>query len=94
MGVTNSNMVDVIYSTMVLSVTKSNIFHEANSNIRHRKTVTTASKLRGITLPSMEYIYSDRMMKKANNIVGDERHPLPPHLNFCHHGDGIALPFH
>ncbi len=41
-----------------------------------RRTVTTASKLLGTTLPSLESIYRDRVTNKANAIVADERHPL------------------
>lgn len=41
-----------------------------------RKTVTTASKLLGIALPSIESIYKDRLVKKANNIICDYTHPL------------------
>ncbi len=35
-----------------------------------RKTITMASKLLGITLPSMEWIYRDRTIKKANTTRG------------------------
>lgn len=41
-----------------------------------RKTITVASKLLGTMLPSVECIYRDRVMNKANIIVGDTRHPL------------------
>lgn len=43
-----------------------------------RKTIATASKLLEIKLPSMESIYTDRTMKKANNIVAIWMTILPP----------------
>ena len=45
-----------------------------------RKTVLTASKLLGITLPRIEHIYKDRLVRKANNIVCDHTHPLASHF--------------
>ena len=55
-----------------------------------RKTVTTASKLLGMTLLSIEVIYKDRLVRKANNIVCDYTHPLscyfkllPSRRRFC-----------
>lgn len=53
-----------------------------------RKTITVASKLLGTMLPSVECIYRDRVMNKANIIVGDTRHPL--HLYYCQVSDDIA----
>ncbi len=56
-----------------------------------RKTVT-ASKLLGITLPNMESIYRDRTMKKANNIVDDQRHPLASSFELLPSGQQYCAP--
>lgn len=41
-----------------------------------RKIISLCSKLLGCTLPSLESIYSQRVLNKARNITDDLRHPL------------------
>lgn len=82
----NNKMLQMFYTAFIESVLTCCIIcwfgnaTQAQKNII-RKTVTTASKLLGITLPSIEHIYKDRMLKKANNIVCDHTHPLASHFN-------------
>lgn len=40
------------------------------------KVVTIACKLFGLQLQSIENIYKERVLSKANIIVNDKRHPL------------------
>lgn len=44
--------------------------------------ITMSSKLLDITLPSMEGIYRDRMLKKTSNILSNQMHPLASAHNF------------
>ena len=57
-----------------------------------RKTIATASKLLGNTLPSIEHIYKDRLVKKADNIVCDYTHPLASHFKLLLSGRRFCLP--
>lgn len=57
-----------------------------------RKTVTMASKLLGIKLPSVECIYRERVRNKAKTIVGDKRHPLASSFELLPSGRRYYLP--
>ena len=82
----NRNMAHMFYCAFIESVLTFCIicwFGNASEAQKKsvRRTVTTASKLLGTTLPSPENIYKDRLTNKANAIVADERHPLASSFN-------------
>lgn len=83
----NSKMLQMFYTAVIESVlTYCIICWFGNATEGQKRTVTTASKLLGITLPSMECIYKDRLVKKADNIVCDYRHPLASSFNLMPSG--------
>ena len=57
-----------------------------------RKIITTSSKLSGIPLPSMESVYKNRILRKANSIVGNQRHPLAPSFELLPSGRRYCAP--
>ena len=57
-----------------------------------RKTVTLASKLIGIPLPSMESMYKERTITKAGSIVRNHNHPLASFFSLLPSGRRYRTP--
>jgi len=90
-------MLQMFYSSFIESVLAFCIicwFGNATEAQRRfvRKTVTTASKLLGIKLPSVQRIYRERVLDKAKTIVGDKRQPLASSFELLPSGRRYCLP--
>ena len=49
-----------------------------------QRVIKTAERITGTTLPSMDFIYSQRCRKRAVRIIRDSLHPAHPLLNNKH----------